>query len=158
MDNSIARMIMLLARKSQSYIGSALSKYNITAAEQPFFMAIQHHKGVTQEELTALVCVDKAATARAVKSLEEKGFLTRIQDEHDRRQNRVYATNMAIQLADAVYSELLQLNDLLTQGISPEEIDIIFAGLQKMEQNFSCLSSRKNIIPESRGQKNGAIE
>ena len=30
-----------IARKSQSYIGCALSKYNITAAEQPFFMAIQ---------------------------------------------------------------------------------------------------------------------
>lgn len=149
MDHSIARMITLLARKSQSYIASALNKYNITAAEQPFFMAIQHHKGITQEELTALVCVDKAATARTVKSLEEKGFLVRVQDKHDRRQNRIYATDTAIQLAGAVRSELLYFNELLTRGITPEEIDIIFAGLQKMEKNFADLSNSKSITSES---------
>lgn len=158
MNNSIARMITLLARKSQSYIGSALSKYNITAAEQPFFMAIQRHKGVTQEELTALVCVDKAATARAVKSLEEKGFLTRVQDEHDRRQNRIYATDLAIRLAESVRGELFQFNDLLTRGISAEEIDTIFAGLLKMEKNLSNLSSSKITTSESRGQKSGATK
>lgn len=154
MDNSIARMITLLARKSQSYIGSALSKYNITAAEQPFFMAIQHHKGITQEELTAIVCVDKAATARAVRSLEEKGFLVREQDEHDRRQNRIYATDMTMNLAGAVSKELLQFNELLTQGISPEDIEVIFSGLQKMEKNFSDLSNGKNVTSEKGGHKN----
>lgn len=153
MDNSIARMITLLARKSQSYIGSALSKYNITAAEQPFFMAIQHHKGITQEELTAIVCVDKAATTRAVKSLEEKGFLVREQDEHDRRQNRIYATDMTMKLAGAVSKELLQFNELLTQGISPEDIEVIFSGLQKMEKNFSDLSNGKNAASEKGGHK-----
>lgn len=34
-------------------------------------MALQNHEGMTQDELTSIVCVDKAATARAVKSLEE---------------------------------------------------------------------------------------
>ena len=154
MDKSIARMSTLLARKSQSYIGSALSKYNITAAEQPFFMAIQHHKGITQEELTAIVCVDKAATARAVRSLEEKGFLVREQDEHDRRQNRIYATDMTMNLAGAVSKELLQFNELLTQGISPEDIEVIFSGLQKMEKNFSDLSNGKNVTSEKGGHKN----
>ncbi len=158
MDNSIARMITLLARQSQSCIGSALHKYHITAAEQPFFMAIQHHKGVTQGELTALVCVDKAATARAVKSLEKKGFLTRIQDEDDRRQNRIYPTDAALQLAGSVRGELIQFNELLTQGIFPEEIDIIFAGLLKMEKNLSNLTNSKTAASENGGQRNEPIE
>lgn len=136
-------MITLLARKSQSYIGSALGKYNLSAAEQPFFMALQRYEGATQEELTAIVCVDKAATARAVKSLEEKGYLIRVQDKQNRRQNRIYPSDTANQLADAVRSELLHFNDLLTQGIDPQDLDIIFAGLQKMEENFSNISNNK---------------
>lgn len=136
-------MITLLARKSQSYIGSALGKYNLSAAEQPFFMALQRYEGATQEELTAIVCVDKAATARAVKSLEEKGYLIRVQDKQDRRQNRIYPSDTANRLADAVRSELLHFNDLLTQGIDPQDLDIIFAGLQKMEENFSNISNNK---------------
>lgn len=140
MDSSIARMITLLARKSQGYIGNALGKYNITAAEQPFFMALQYNEGITQEELTAIVCVDKAATARAIKSLEEKGFLTRIQDAHDRRRNRIYPTDAARQLGPIVKKELLYFNHLLTQGLDAESLEIIYAGLKKMEENFAGIA------------------
>lgn len=144
MSYSIARMITFLARKSQGYIGSALSKYNITAAEQPFFMALQHHAGITQEGLTSLVGVDKAATTRAVKSLEKKGYLIRIQDERDRRQNLIYATDAAKKISKAVSDELLCFNDLLIQGISEEELEIIRAGLMKMDNNLSALFGSKN--------------
>lgn len=136
MDQTIGRMITLLARKSQGYIGDALKKYGLTAAEQPFFMALQHYEGVTQEELTAIVCVDKAATARAVKSLENKGYLIRVQDEHDRRRNRIYPTGEVKRLADAVNRELLHFNDLLTRGIDPQSLELVSAALATMTENF----------------------
>lgn len=140
MAKTIARMITLLARKSQGYIGNALRKYNITAAEQPFFMALRSREGVTQEELTAIVCVDKAATARAVKSLEEKGYLMRMQDPQDRRQNLLYPTPLAKQRMDAVRDELHQFNALLTQGIDPKSLEMVSAALQRMEENLSGAS------------------
>lgn len=158
MDRSITRMIRLLARKSQSYIGCALSKYNLTAAEQPFFMTLQHHEGITQEELTAIVCVDKAATTRAVKSLEEKGFLIRIQDKEDRRQNRIYPTDKAKQIIDSVRSELNNFNDLLTIGIDSKSLDIVYSVLIKMEENFSYISNDKSLLKEQGGEKDGARE
>lgn len=145
MKNKITRMITLLARKSQMCIGNVLSKYNLTAAEQPFFMALQHNEGITQEELTAIVCVDKAATTRAVKSLEEKGYLIRKQDERDRRQNRIYATTQAKQISGMVRKELLHLNDMVTQDIGLEEIDILYNALLKMDENFTkILTDIKN--------------
>lgn len=73
MSPSAGRLINLLARKSQGYITDLMRPFGLTAAEQPFFMALLHNEGVTQERLTSLVGVDKAATARTVKSLEEKG-------------------------------------------------------------------------------------
>lgn len=142
MEKNIARMITLLARKSQGYIGSALRKYGLSAAEQPFFMALQRHEGITQEELTALVCVDKAATARAVKSLEAKGYLTRVQDGQDRRKNRLYPTDAAKQQAAAVRQELLHFNDLLTQGIDPQRLEVVHAALLEMEENFSRIAAQ----------------
>lgn len=35
------------------------------------------NEGINQEELSALVFLDKSLTARAIKSLEEKGFIRR---------------------------------------------------------------------------------
>ena len=117
MNRSTLRMITLLARKSQMYMGVTLkNKYNITAAEQPFFMALQRCEGVTQEELTAMVCVDKAVTTRVVKSLEDKGYLTRVKDTQDRRQNRIYPTTLTRELGAAVQKDLLMFNDAVTQG------------------------------------------
>lgn len=140
MNRSTMRMITLLARKSQMYLGGVLKrKYNITAAEQPFFMNLQHCEGVTQEELTAMVCVDKAVTTRVVKSLEEKGYLTRVKDTQDRRQNRIYPTPLTRELGVAVRKDLLAFNDTLTQGISKEELEIVQKALIKMEANLAEL-------------------
>lgn len=139
MKNSITKRVIYVARKSQLCIGSRLEKYGITAAEEPFFMAIQYYEGATQEELTALVGVDKAATTRAVRSLEEKGFLTREQDEKDRRQYRVYATKKALDIGEAVHEELLGLNEELLRGISSEEQKILQRALQQMETNLKSM-------------------
>lgn len=155
MERSIGRMITLLARKSQSYIGCVLSKYNLTAAEQPFFMALQRYEGITQEELTALVCVDKAATARVVKSLEKKGFLTRTQDKRDKRKNLVYPTDQAKQLGNTVKNELLHFNSLLTEGIDPQDIKQVYGALLKMEENFSKILNNRGMAAENGGKKHG---
>lgn len=150
MNKSMVRKITLLARKSQRHIGEILKKYNISAAEQPFFMALDNDRCLTQEELTTIVCVDKAATARAVKSLEQKGYLTRIQDKKDRRQNRVSATAKAKCIMSDVKDELHKFNDLLTSGITPDKIDLTYEALLKMEENFEDIL--KNDVLEGREQ------
>ncbi|MFR0987043.1 MarR family winged helix-turn-helix transcriptional regulator [Frisingicoccus sp.] len=145
MNRSTLRMITLLARKSQMYMGVTLkNKYNITAAEQPFFMALQRCERVTQEELTAMVCVDKAVTTRVVKSLEGKGYLTRVKDTQDRRQNRIYPTTLTRELGAAVQKDLLMFNDAVTQGISGEELEVVQKALIKMEENMVKLLAGKS--------------
>lgn len=155
MERSIGRMITLLARKSQSYFSVALDKYNLTAAEQPFFMTLRRQEGLTQEELTAIVCVDKAATARAVKSLEQKGYLIRRQDQRDRRQNRIYPTQRAKEIGEGVSQELLAFNAKLTQGIPQKDLDIVYKALLKMEENCAMLSGGKGKDIELGGRQNG---
>jgi len=97
LNKSIGRLINLLARKSQMYLGKVLSQYNLTAAEEPFFMALQNREGITQEELTSIVCVTKQLL-RGCKIFGRKRLLLRIQDEKDKRQNRVYPTEKAKQI------------------------------------------------------------
>lgn len=155
MDKSIGRMITLLARKSQGYLSGALSRHNLTVMEQPFFMALQHYEGITQEELTVIACVDKSATARAVKSLEEKGYLIRVQDKQDKRQNRIYPTITAKQLGETVRNELLHFNDLLTQGIEPENLDLVYEALLKMEENLTDILNDKRMPIKRGGKQDG---
>lgn len=140
---TITRLITLLARKSQGCITELLKDYGITAAEQPFFMAVEHSDGMTQEELTALVSVDKAATTRAVRSLEEKGYLIRRQDPNDRRKNLIYPTAKTHTLFPEVHETLLALNDRITQGLSDAQQDMVCRSLLLMVQNFQKMSEEK---------------
>lgn len=136
MKGTITKRLIYAARKAQLCIGGRLAPYGITAAEEPFFMTVTHCGGATQEELTAKVGVDKSATARAVRSLESKGYVTRRQDEKDRRQNRVFATKAAEEIAEQVHAELLRLDAEITGGLSEQERRLLSAALARMEQNL----------------------
>lgn len=139
MDKSITKQLIYTARQAQLCIGIRMEKYGITAAEEPFFMAIQRYKGATQEELTSLVGVDKAATARAISSLERKGYLTRQRDETDRRQNRIYAADQALNMGTEVREELMRLNNEILNGISEGDRTIMYRALLKMAENLKII-------------------
>ena len=136
MANCVGRVLTRLARKCQIAVGNALQQYNLTAAEEPFLMAVLNNGGLTQEELTAYVGVDKAAASRTVRSLEEKGFLTRVQDPKDKRQNRVYPTDQAKEIGPMVRQELYKINLALTAELSQEEDDQVYHLLVRIEENF----------------------
>lgn len=150
MQMTMGRMITLVCIKSQICAGSVLKKYNITAAEQRFFMHVQSHKGMTQENLSAALSVDKAATARAVKSLEQKGYVTRVKDENDRRQNRIYPTQAAEEIMPYVKKDLMRLNDIITEGIDAQTLEAAYAALEKMKQNLTEMMSKKDEEQQER--------
>lgn len=141
MKNSITKQMIYTARQSQLCIGSRMEKYGITAAEEPFFMAVRHHSGASQDELTSLVGVDKAATTRALCSLERKGYVIRCQDEKDRRQKRIFASEKALEIGAAVHGDLLQLNDEILRGIPEEEQRVLYLALKKMQENLKRIRS-----------------
>lgn len=143
MDGSITKRMIFIARKMQLCIGERLSKFGITATEEPFFMAIQKNEGATQEDLTAFVGVDKAVTTRAICSLENKGYLVRKQDDKDRRQNRVYPTNAVFEIGDALHKELLCLNNELIKGLSKQQLLVLSETLSVMETNLSAMRGTK---------------
>lgn len=136
MANCVGRVLTRLARKCQIAVGNALQQYNLTAAEEPFLMSVLNNEGLTQEELTAYVGVDKAAASRTARSLEEKGFLVRVQDPKDKRQNRVYPTDKAREVGPKVRKELYKINLALTEDLTQEEDDQVYHLLVRIEENF----------------------
>ena len=136
MANCVGRVLTRLARKCQIAVGNALQQYNLTAAEEPFLMSVLNNEGLTQEELTAYVGVDKAAASRTVRSLVEKGFLFRVQDPKDKRQNRVYPTDKAKEIGPLVRKELYKINLALTKELTQEEDDQVYHLLVRIDEHF----------------------
>ena len=51
---------------------NVVCEFDISVGEEPYFMVLAQNDGLTQDELTKIVKVDKAATARRIRSLEKK--------------------------------------------------------------------------------------
>ncbi|MFA7128645.1 MAG: MarR family transcriptional regulator [Sphaerochaeta sp.] len=132
MQKSIGRLISILHRQCQIYSNKALKDLDLTSAEYPFLLFLYRQEGRTQEELSTYLYIDKAATARAIKSLEEKGYVTKQQDQQDKRCNRIYLTEMALQVKDAVRDHIHQWSTYLAQGLDEKTYDLVYTALEAM--------------------------
>lgn len=80
----------------------------ILAVDSSFFYYISIViRGINQYELAYQDHYDKGTTARAVKKLEEQGYVLRRSDEHDRRITKLYVTKKGEAIVDMITKCLL---------------------------------------------------
>lgn len=143
MNNSIGRLISILHRKSQVYINYALSDFNITSAEYSFLLCLYRKDGKTQEELSSFLDIDKSATTRAIKSLEEKGYVTKEKDDDDKRFNRIYLTDKAKENQDNIKKQIFHWSEFLMEDVSEEDAAILFNVLESMTNKLDKTNLKK---------------
>ncbi|MED4602063.1 MarR family transcriptional regulator [Paenibacillus validus] len=147
---TISRLISLLYRTGQMYIGSRLKEHDIGKGQYMFLSALYKQDGLSQEELSDYLMIDKGTTAKALKKLEEQGYVSREVRDDDKRFYRVFLTPKALEIKDEVRSVLADWRSLLTSGFTEEEKEAAIALLDKMGHNaarFTKDSSR--LQPES---------
>lgn len=130
--NSIGRLISILNRQSHIFLHGALKDLDIGASEHGFLMTLFKEGAMTQEELSARIMIDKAATARAVKSLEDKGYVTRVADQSDKRAKLVACTEKAQESREEIQSALRRWTDFLTADLEPETLNLLVGTLEQM--------------------------
>lgn len=143
MKNSIGRLISIIHRKSQVYINYALSEFNITSAEYSFLLCLFRKDGKTQEELSSFLDIDKSATTRAIKSLEEKGYVTKEKDDDDKRFNRIYLTEKANENQDNIKKRIFHWSEFLMEDVFKEDAAIVFKVLESMTNKLDKTNLKK---------------
>lgn len=135
MKNNPERMISILYRKGNIYKNDHLRSINVTASEQPFLNALYAKNGCSQDDLSSALNIDKASTARVIQSLLVKGLVVKTSDEKDRRVNRIYLTDKAMDIKEDLFSVLHNWESTLTDGLTDDEKDLLYSFLFKMVEN-----------------------
>ena len=78
-------------------------------------------RGITQEQLTQQIHVNRSSVTRQLAFLEENGFITRKRCETDRRTIEVYPTEKMTAAFPIVQQVLKDWKNALTEGLSPQE-------------------------------------
>lgn len=136
-NRHIGKYISQLYRKGSVFINKEVSKYDISSGQFMFLLEVYIQDGRNQEEISEKLKIDKGTTARALKKLEEQGFITRVKDEYDKRSNKVYLTNKAKEIRENVFDVLRDWNNMISQSLTEEEEETMDKLLEKVCNNIN---------------------
>lgn len=102
----IGKSIARIHKMSMMYLSKHFSKFNIGSGQCFVLVKIYNNPGITQEELASAIFSDKGTIARAIKNLEDNGYVKRVKRDDDKRAYRVMATEKAERIKSDVYSIL----------------------------------------------------
>ena len=134
-QSSIGRQISILHRYGQSYISKKLETYNIGSGQYIFLLALYRNDGISQEELSTYLKIDKATTAKAVKKLITAGYIRRDIDVSDKRAYKVFMTAKAMDVIPVVQEVIKSWENTVSGGLTEEEKRLTEELLHKMAQN-----------------------
>jgi MarR family transcriptional regulator, organic hydroperoxide resistance regulator len=129
---TLARYIGIFSRQTQAYITFTLKDMDLSYSEHIILMNLYENEGIYQEELSSMLAIDKALTARSVKSLEKKEFVIRKVIPQDRRYKRLFLTDKAKKQKNYFYSLLKKWEDYIIEDMDPIMKEQIFAGFKTM--------------------------
>lgn len=117
----ITKLISMIERTHLQYRNAAFQHLGIKGYQYSYLIQICRTPGISQEQLTKQIHLDKSNVARSLTQLEENGFLTRQADPHDQRKWQIFPTEKATSIFPEILKTLHQQRTFLLAAFSDEE-------------------------------------
>ncbi len=151
---SIGKMVSVIHRYGHSYFDHEFSDLDIGHGPRNFLAALFCREGMTQDELSEFLMMDKTTTARAVKQLVQAGYVTRRRDEDDHRYYHLYLTDKARDLAPRIWDARSKWTEVLSRGFTEEEKELIYTFLERAADNAARFREEGFSLSMDQGQDN----
>lgn len=132
---SVGRLISCIHRYGKIHLHHELESYHLGSGQFHFLMALYHKDGIHQEHLADLLRIDKGTCARAIKRLEDEGYVTRAIDTNDKRAYQIFLTEKARDMRPIIRKILHDWTKTLLTGFSEEEKELVFTFLERIAEN-----------------------
>ncbi len=104
------------------------------------YLLSKYPNGLTSAEIADLCAVDRSLVSREIELLRENG-IAELQEANGRRKynSTVRLTERGREMAHEIETRALAIQDAVDVGITPEELNIFYAVVEKMCNNFELL-------------------
>lgn len=133
---SVGNYISRFYRIGSSFLSKEYEKYDIGFGQYQFLIQLYLKDGISHDELTELVAFDKATTTRAIKKLENAGYVKTILNEHDKRKYHIYLTDKALAKRDEIFQISILWENKLIGSLDENELATLKNILMKIEENI----------------------
>ena len=117
----IGKYISIIQRLNNMFYANRLSSFQIGCGQQFFLLQIFNHPGMNFHELALNGNYDKATATRAVKKLEEEGYVRTEMEEGDKRIRRIYLTDRAKPVVEKNQECVDEWAEIILEGLTDTE-------------------------------------
>ena len=115
------RQISITYRCAMRFRETELEDTGLAGGQTPYLTALFRQPGISQEEISRQLNVNKSSVTRQLAILEEKGYIRRQSSESDRRLLLVYPTDKALAIKGRLYRCYHDWSSYLTKDFTDEE-------------------------------------
>ena len=132
MNRNVFQNVGILYRSYLNHASSFLKDLGLSFSESVVIFNIGASEGITQEGISSLLCIDRAAIARNVKLLESEGLIEIKKNADDKRLKKLYLTQEGWEKYQAISAANADRLALLYEGLTPAEIRTLETVLNKL--------------------------
>ena len=150
------RCISRTARCSQLYRSERLAEVGLNGGQYVYISNVCRNPGISQEQMSRQILINKSNVARQLASLEQNGFVRREPDAKDRRVMRVYPTERAMEVYPYIQQVLADWRHYLTEDFTDEEreqLDSLLEGVLEKAAAYADKRLAREKEPLEGGEK-----
>lgn len=134
-QNFLNLWISILYRYRKNYMNKRFKIYGSASGSSLLILSLYKKDGMSQEQISDLLKVDKGSIAKAIKKLEQENYIIRQEDVNDKRANKVHLTPKALALVPEIQSAIADWNKQVMAGIPIESQKIFLNCIEQMSKN-----------------------
>ena len=127
--------INLVSRSAEVFREERLKDCGIRCCQSKYVLVIAQNPGVSQEDISRMLFVNKSNVARQIGFLETAGFVKKVGNDKDRRAVHLYPTEKLLGALPRVKEVLAEWRALVTEGFTEEEKAELQRLSEKMVEN-----------------------
>lgn len=139
---ALLRVVQLLRKVQQVQT----TKLGLGSSQMLMLEQVLRLPGMSQDELSTELFIDKTTTAKGLKRLVQDGYVHKERDAQDRRVYRLQPTAAARRLAPELRRSIGDHGMSLTQGFSQEELAQLLGYLARLEYNLTESAARDSVL------------
>ena len=134
------------ARVFEKCIELSLRHSGLSRVNWRILLALHEHNLTSPSEISDFVGIDRTATSRALRQLEELGTIKRSIDHSDRRMTQVKLTKRGVELMAYYHPSCYDHLQMIEGRLTPEELDQLRYLLCKLNGHEAPEGCRKTYV------------
>ena len=126
----VLRDIGKITRALDSIANIEFKEYQLSKGQYLYLIRIFENPGIIPDRLAEMIKVDRTTAARAIKKLEEKGFIRKEADDVNKKIRRLFVTEDGAKLVPIIQLENQYSNQIALQNLSKKEIEAFSKALK----------------------------